>query len=665
MFSENFWPAVGEFCVSVAFGAILFAILFSVLSIKSRDELKLILAKRAAYLSFFLLTAATLILVWSFLTDNFLIRYVYAYSNREMPIIYKFTALWGGQDGSLLFWLWINALYMAGVLFFHRHSDRRLMPYLIICFGLILIFFCSLILYSDNPFAVFPEAPNDGRGLNPLLQNPSMAIHPPSLYLGFVGMSVPFAFAMAALMSGELGIRWIVASRIWTLVAWFFLSIGNILGAQWAYEELGWGGFWGWDPVENAALLPWLTATAFLHSVMIQEKRGMLKLWNMNLIVLSFALTILATYLTRSGVVQSVHSFASSDLGYFFLSFLIIVLMSSFSLIWYRRHQLRSENIFESFLSKESAFVVNNIALVGSAFVILWATLFPSVSELITGTRIIVGPPFFNQMLAPFGIVLLILTGVGPVIAWRKASEKNLKESFVFPVILGCLASVTLLLFGLTDWYVVLTAFGAAFVMTTIGMEFYKGGRARVVAHGESWAEALFRACFRNHRKYGGYIVHLGIVAMFVGIAGASYKRVYEFDVTPGQRHQFENYEIHYHGLQFRDQPNQYEHHAVIDLYVNGQFRRTMKPARFFYKIQEQPSTEVDIYSRLKEDVYFILGSFAPVVGEAKIRVLLQPYIIWLWLGGAILVIGGLITLMPSLGFQLRPKEIKRLKKNE
>lgn len=660
MISQSFWPQLGEFCLSTAFGASLFSLILSAWGVRIKDESKIIIGKRAFYLSFFLISAATLILVFSFLTDNFLVRYVYAYSNRDMPVMYKIAALWGGQDGSLLFWLWLNSLYAAGVLYFHRHSDKRLMPYMTGVFSIILAFFCIVILYSDNPFELFPMAQADGRGLNPLLQNPSMAIHPPSLYMGFVGMSVPFAFAIAALISGDLGVRWIVASRIWTLVAWFFLSLGNLLGSQWAYVELGWGGFWGWDPVENAALLPWLTATAFLHSVMIQEKRGMLKFWNMNLIVLSFCLTILATYLTRSGVVQSVHSFASSELGYFFLGFLIIVMIVSGALIWWRRDLLKSENIFESFLSKESAFVVNNIALVGSAFIILWATLFPSISELIIGTRIIVGPPFFNQMLAPIGIVLLVLTGIGPVIGWRRASEKNIKDSFIWPTVIGVIAAALCLALGLTDWYVVLTSFGAAFVIATILMEFYKGGRSRVIAHKESWPEALFRACFKNHRKYGGYIVHLGIVAIFVGIAGASYKEVYEFDMKKGDVAEFAEYRIEFQGIESFDNTNQFEHYAVLDFYVNGDFRRQMRPARFLYKAQEQPSTEVDIHSRLKEDVYFILGSFAPVMGSAKIRVQLQPYIIWLWLGGVILMIGGIVTLMPSIGFKLKPKEIKK-----
>jgi cytochrome c-type biogenesis protein CcmF len=649
VFSSVFLAQSGQFLLALSLGLFLFSIFGSILGVKRSNPRLLESTRRAIYAGSALISISVVILWIAFLEDHFLLRYVYAYSNRDMPVIYKITALWGGQDGSLLFWLWIACLYSSACLFLHRRSDRTLIPYMVPIFGTILGFFASLILYSDNPFSVFPAAPLDGRGLNPLLQNPSMAIHPPSLYLGFVGMSVPFCFALAALLSGQLGNRWIVATRLWSLIAWFFLSIGNLLGAQWAYVELGWGGFWAWDPVENAAILPWFTSSAFLHSVMIQEKRGMLKFWNMHLIVLSFLLTILGTYLTRSGVVQSVHSFASSETGIFFLIFLCLSLLFSAFWIWRRRNELKSDNIFESFLSKESAFVVNNIVLVGSAFIILWSTLFPSASELIIGTRIVVGPPFFNKILAPFGIALLILTGIGPAIAWRKASPSNLKRNFIAPILVGCLALIFVALLELWQWYVLATAFGVGFVVTTIVMEFYRGAKARMHSYRESPLVALVRISLKNHRKYGGYIVHLGIVFIFIGIAGAVYKDVFEFDLRPGQTAQFKEYEIQFQGIRQIDKPNQIETFADIDLFVRGEKKLQVKPARFFYKSQEQPSTEVDIYSRWKEDVYFILGGIHPDDGSVRIRVLLQPFISWLWLGGLILIFGGLISMLPSL----------------
>ncbi|PIR23748.1 MAG: cytochrome C biogenesis protein [Deltaproteobacteria bacterium CG11_big_fil_rev_8_21_14_0_20_45_16] len=659
MTTQAFWPGIGEICISLSLMCAIYAFFTSLIGARRNSDRMVNSANRAIFGCCVLISLAVFVLWFCLLKDNFLVRYVYSYSNREMPTIYKLTALWGGQDGSLLFWVWLLSLYSSAALFFHRNSDRPLIPHMISVLSFIIIFFNALIIYSDNPFELFPFAQDNGRGLNPLLQNPSMAIHPPCLYLGFVGMAIPFAFAMSALIGNRLSVRWIAASRIWSLIAWFFLSIGNLLGAQWAYVELGWGGFWGWDPVENAAILPWFTASAFLHSVMIQEKRGMLKFWNMNLISLSFCLTILGTYLTRSGVVQSVHSFASSSIGYWFLVFLGLVILFSGFFIWKRRKELKSDSIFESFLSKESAFVVNNIALVGSAFIILWSTLFPSASELITGTRIIVGPPFFNKILAPFALVLLILTGIGPVIAWRKASPRNLKTNFTLPIIAGLLTLLVLALLKIYSWYVLITGFGAGFVICTIIMEFYRGTRARMIAHHEGALTALFRSSLRNHRKYGGYIVHLGIVFIFVGIAGSVYKEVHEFTMKKGDRVSFGSYSVVMKGFDTRDNVNQREDYALLDLYIGDKFVKQMKPARFFYKQQQQPSTEVDIYPRLKEDVYFILGFYAPFIQQATIRIILQPFIIWLWLGGLTLVIGGLISMLPSFGLKLESSRIK------
>lgn len=669
MDSQIFWPQLGEFLKSIALTASLFAIFAGLWALRTKDERWFAVAGRSIYLCFVMTTGAIATLSYCFLSDNFLVKYVYSYSNIAMPTVYKFSALWGGQDGSLLFWMWLLSAYSALAVYFHRDTDRPLIPGMTACLGVIISFFGCLILFSDNPFELFPGgiSPTDGRGLNPLLQNPSMAIHPPSLYLGYVGMSIPFAFAIGALLSGHLGVRWVVASRLWTLIAWFFLSVGNLLGSQWAYVELGWGGFWGWDPVENAAILPWFTASAFLHSVMIQEKRGMLKFWNMSLIVITFALTILGTYLTRSGVVQSVHSFASSDIGYFFLIFLILVLLFSAALIYWRRNQLRTENIFESFLSKESAFVVNNIVLVGSAFIILWATLFPSASELIIGKRILVGPPFYNKILAPLGIVLLVLTGIGPVIGWRKASKKNIKSNFVWPTLLGGLSALGCILLGLWEWYVILTAFGVVFVMTTLIVEFYRGGKARVVAQGEGWAQAILTAMWKNKRKYGGYIVHVGLVLIFIGIAGAVYKSVHEFDMKPGDRARFHEYEIHFKGFDQRqvripaDGPvHRDELYALVDLYQNGKLVREMKPARFAYRNPPQPSTEVDIHSRVKEDVYFIFSAGSNQDNMAKIRVILQPFIFFLWGGGFVLVLGALLSMMPGFGFNMQNREFQK-----
>ena len=654
MDAASFWPLVGEFSLALSLGFALFTLVISIWAGRSRSDSILKIAERGLYATGFLLTVCVVLLVSQFLADNFLVRYVYGYSNQQMPIIYKITALWGGQDGSLLFWLWLNALFASASIFTHRETDRSLLPYAISVFATILVFFSALLIFNDNPFRLFPMAPTDGRGLNPLLQNPSMAIHPPSLYLGFVGMSVPFAFAMSALIANRLDARWITTTRFWTLLAWLFLSIGNLLGAQWAYVELGWGGFWGWDPVENAAIMPWFTASAFIHSVMIQEKRGMLKFWNMHLVVLSFCLTILGTYLTRSGVVQSVHSFARSDIGYYFLGFLLITLVSSWALIALRSKELKSSNVFESFLSKEFAFVVNNVLLVGSAFFILYATLFPTFSELVTGKRIVIGPPFFNQHLAYLGIALLILTGIGPMIGWKKASKENLQRSFVWPTIIGAVCVGALALLQIYDWYALATGFGVGFVVTTLLMEFYAGTVARQIQFGESLPTALGRTVLKNNRKYGGYVVHLGLVLIFAGIAGAVYKKIYEFDMKPGDVQYVEEYTVRFKGIDQRDLPNQIETHGVLDLFIGERFVGEVRPARYFYKAQEQPSTEVDIYSRIKEDVYFTLGSIDPQTQVTKIHITLNPLISLLWMGGFVLILGAVISMMPSFSLRRR-----------
>lgn len=644
----TFWPQLGEIFIAFAFVLSVFTLGISILSEKLQRPRLAQASERSLYATTIFILLATGCLLICLFSDNFLVRYVYGYSNRAMPLVYKFTALWGGQEGSLLFWVTIAGLFASASIWTHRNSDRPLLPYAIAVFSSILGFFLGILLLSENPFHLFPMAPADGRGLNPLLQNPSMAIHPPSLYLGYVGMSVPFAFAVSALLTNRLDSRWILTTRLWLLISWFFLSVGNLLGAQWAYVELGWGGFWGWDPVENAAIMPWFTASAFLHSVMIQEKRGMLKFWNMNLIVISFALTILGTFLTRSGVVQSVHSFARSEIGYYFLGFLIFTIVFCGFFIYRRRNELRSENIFESFLSKESAFVVNNIALVGAAFIVLWCTLFPTASEVIIGSRIIVGPPFFNKMLAPLALIILVLTGIGPLIAWRKASSSNLKTHFLWPSIVGlCFAGGALLL-RVTEWYVLATIFGAAFVTVTIITEFHRGTVARMIQYQETWAVALIRSSFKNNRKYGGYIVHFGIVLIFIGIAGAAYKEVYEFELKPGEEATFKEYTVHFVDFDQKNDPNHEETYALLDLYVGDQLKARVTPARFYYFQPDQPTTEVDIYSRLKEDVYFTIGKIDPKTGTTTIHMTLNPLVSFLWLGGLILVLGALVAMLPT-----------------
>src|ERR687889_981020 len=437
-------------------------------------------------------------------SHDFNIEYVASYTSRNLPPYYVFSAFWAGQKGSLLFWAVVLSLFASAAQLLTPRRYAHLMPYVAGVTSAVVVFFVSVMLFGANPFERLPFVPADGRGLNPQLQNVGMVIHPPMLYLGYISITIPFAFAVAALLSRRLDVGWIHAIRKWTLLSWLFLSIGITLGMWWAYVELGWGGYWAWDPVENASFLPWLTMTAFLHSVMIQEKRGMLKRWNFGLIIGTFLLSIFGTFITRSGIIASVHSFTQSNVGYFFLAFLVVAAILSFTLLHTRLSLLEAEVQLESVVSREAAFLFNNLLLIGIAFSVLWGTLFPILSELVRGTKITVGPPFFNRVNVPLGLLLLALTGVGPLIAWRKASTANLKRQFVVPGLAGLVTLLALLVLGVRDFYALMALALGGFVAGTIIQEFYRGVRARRRMHGESPAIALGRLIARNRRRYGG-----------------------------------------------------------------------------------------------------------------------------------------------------------------
>jgi cytochrome c-type biogenesis protein CcmF len=476
-----------------------------------------------------------------------------------------------------------------------------------------------------------------------------MTIHPPSLYMGFVGMSVPFAFAMAALATGKLGDTWIRSTRRWTLFAWFFLSLGNLFGALWAYEVLGWGGYWAWDPVENAAFMPWLTGTAFLHSVMIQEKKNMLKVWNMVLVIMTFALTIFGTFLTRSGVISSVHSFTQSGLGPFFLGFLALVLVVAIGLLLWRLPLLRSENELDSLLSRESAFLFNNLILVGIAFAVFWGTMFPVISEWVRGVKITVGPPFFNRVNAPLGLVLLFLMGVGPIIAWRRATWAHLRRNFTWPVATGVAGgALTWVLGGGNYWSVV--AFSLIFfVLGTIAAEFWRGMRARQAMLAESAPVALLRLTVKNKRRYGGYVIHLGVVMIFVAITGTSvFRQEKQVTVNQGERFEIGGYSLQYNGLEERDTPHISYLMANVGVFQDGRQVDTLKPEKRFYKKPEQPTTEVAIRSTLGSDLYLVLGSYDGETHMATILAYLNPLIGFLYWGGMTLALGTLIVIWPA-----------------
>jgi cytochrome c-type biogenesis protein CcmF len=606
------------------------------------------------------LVVASLSLWKGLIAHDFNIEYVAAYTSRNLPPYYIVSAFWAGQKGSLLFWAVVLSIFAsaAQLLASRRHAD--LMPYVAGVTSTVVSFFVSVMLFAANPFERLGFTPADGRGLNPQLQNVGMVIHPPMLYLGYISITIPFAFAVAALLSRRLDTGWIQAIRKWTLVSWLFLSIGITLGMWWAYVELGWGGYWAWDPVENASLLPWLTMTAFLHSVMIQEKRGMLKRWNLGLIVGTFLLSIFGTFITRSGVIASVHSFTQSNVGYFFLGFLIVAGVLGFTLLYTRWPLLEADARLESVVSRESAFLFNNLLLVGIAFSVLWGTLFPILSELVRGTKITVGAPFFNRVNVPLGLLLLGLTGVGPLVAWRKASTANLRRQFTMPVLAGVVTLAVLLAAGVRDFYAMMAIALAGFVAGTITQEFYRGVRARRRMHGESLPLALGRLIGRNRRRYGGYLVHAGVLIYFVAFAGMAFKEEREATLKPGDSVELRSpfghtYRFTHIGISQYAALNRVVSAASVEVTRDGKPAGIMTSEKrqhvdSFNRPTFEPSTEVGIRSGLQEDLYVVFAGAVNGTEEAVYRFNINPLVWWVWFGGMVLVAGGIITMWPGGG---------------
>jgi cytochrome c-type biogenesis protein CcmF len=589
---------------------------------------------------------------------DFNIEYVWAYTSRNLPDAYVFTAFWAGQKGSLLFWVLVLSLFgaLAQLVTSRRHEE--LLPYVAAVTNTIAAFFLITMIFGANPFDRMTVTPPDGNGLNPQLQNPGMVIHPPMLYLGYISISIPFAFAIAALLSGRLDTGWLHAIRKWTLLSWLFLSIGITLGMWWAYVELGWGGYWAWDPVENASFLPWLTMTAFLHSVMIQEKRGMLKRWNMSLVIATFLLSIFGTFITRSGVIASVHSFAQSNVGFFFLGFLVLSAAAAFTLLYVRWPRLEPEAQLESIASREAAFLFNNLALVGIAFSVLWGTLFPILSEAVRGVKITVGPPFFNRVNIPLGLLLLLLTGIGPLIAWRKASVANLRRQFIVPVASAFIAIVVLAALGVRDLYPLVTWGLAAFVLGTVSQEFFRGIRARRRMFGEQLFLALARLIGRNRRRYGGYLVHVGILVYFVAFAGSAFKVTQEVTLVPGERAELKSpfgytYSFTFLGVSQYEALNRQVSAASLEVRRDGKSQGVLRSEKrqhvnSFGEPTFQPSTEVGIQSGLREDLYVVYAGSVGGTERSNFAITINPLVWWVWAGGVILVIGGLITMWPG-----------------
>jgi cytochrome c-type biogenesis protein CcmF len=614
-------------------------------------------AERATLAFFVMITVAVVALEYLILTNDFHNAYVAEHSNRDLFTFYKVAALWAGQEGSLLFWTWLLSIYSALAVLLNRKKNRQLMPYVVAVLMGTGVFFSSLVLFVANPFQELslaspagaqPFAPPDGNGLNPLLQYHSMVIHPPMLYLGYVGMVVPFAFAMAALITRQLGDNWIRTTRRWTMVPWMLLGLGILLGGNWAYAVLGWGGYWGWDPVENASLLPWLSGTAFLHSVMIQEKRGMLKVWNVVLVITTFFLSIFGTFLTRSGIVSSVHAFAQSNIGPFFAVFLSIILFFSLTLLFLRLDHLKSENKLDSLVSRESGFLFNNWILLALVFAVLWGTLFPLISKAVQDVSVTVGAPFFNKTAIPMGLLLLFLTGAGPLLAWRKTSFQSLKRNFLAPSIIAGISGAILLSAGVRHFYAWMTLVLCIFVGVCILGEFWKGARTRMKTAGENFAQALYNLTMRNTRRYGGYVVHLGIVLLFIGFAGLAFKTEGKGLMQEGDLLRVKNYLLRCDGLASGDTPNYEYTRALITVTKDGRAFTSMHPEKRFYKASQQPTSYVSIHPTLSEDLYVVLAGLDQDTGKAVIEVFINPLVMWVWIGGVVVFLGTLLALVPS-----------------
>ena len=660
---------LGEFALWIALPVAVWGMALGFMGGRTQRGDLVLSAERGVYAVFFLLILASLGVSAAFLGDKFEYWYVYAYSNRELEIFYKVTGLWAGQRGSLLFWALILAFFSSVCVFQNRDKNREFMPYVAGVLQGVLLFFIVVLLFADvNPFERLAFTPANGRGLNPQLQNYWMTIHPPTLYLGFTAFTIPFAFAVAALLNGRLDARWIQLTRRWILTSWLFLSIGIIFGMRWAYEELGWGGYWFWDPVENASLLPWLTATAFLHSIQIQESRGMLRVWNMCLVLLTFLLTIFATFLTRSGLIESVHSFAEElKIAYIFLGFMGSLLAGCIVLIVYRLPKLQSENRIESFLSRESAFLFNNLMLLGFAFAVFWGTIFPLVAEGVTGEKISVGPPFFEKVNFPIGLVLLALAGIGPVIAWRRATKRNLKKNFTIPIGVLLVVGTGLWVAGARHPLALVTWSICAFVLSVIAIEFWKGTRARARIEGEGYALAFVHLVARNRRRWGGYIVHVAMVMIYFAFAGAAYNVDERFHMLPGDVVEVTSpfghtYTLTYEGLSVslgKGQRNLlWQAIATISVQQDGKQKPFLTTEKRMYVTSELPMTEVGIRSSVREDLYLILSALDDMEGAVRadsnaqgidLQVLIKPFVGWIWYGGMMLAIGTFVALWPSV----------------
>jgi cytochrome c-type biogenesis protein CcmF len=648
--------SLGVFLLLLTFVAAAYAVAASVAGARRRNNRLIESGIGAFYTVTALMTVASGVIIYAFVAGDFSIRYVQRYSDSVQPLFYRITSYWGGLDGSVMFWVFLLSVFGAVAVKVNRDRHRELIPYVVAIISAVEMFFLFLMILHNNPFDTYiTETPTDGRGLNPLLQNFYMAIHPPTMYLGFVGLTIPFAFGVAALITGFLDDSWLRAVRRWTMFSWFFLSLGLVLGMIWAYEELGWGGYWGWDPVENAGLLPWFTATAFLHSVMVQERRGMLRVWNVTLVITTFLLTIFGTFMTRSGIVQSVHAFGEDrQLAIFFSVFMIATAVFAFGWVIYRLPLLQARHELDSWVSREAAFLANNWVLLFSALFVLFATMFPTITEAINGERLTVGPPFFNRWMVPIGLVLLVLTGVGPLLAWRKSTFVNLRHQFLWPVTAGLVAGTAVVAMGVRVWSSGICFALSGFVAGTLVQEFYRGANVRRGMTGTDVFTALVGLVARNKRRYGGYIVHAGIVLMFLGFAGGGFSQDQQLLLKPGQEATVGDYKLRLDAIRVTDDGQKQMVTAHITVSKGGKELGQMHPAKWYFrKHEEEPTTEVAINRAFAEDLYIVMPAFEVEEQTASVEVHINPLVNWVWMGFGLLAIGTGIALLPesSIGF--------------
>ena len=689
---------VGTAALAVAFGTALYAVAAGVYAgVTGRREVA-VSARRAVYALAALLVLAMALLEAAYMRSDFSFALVAQNSSTDTPTFYKLTAMWSSQAGSLLLWVFLLSVFSSAVLFLTRHRLREIAPWATAVLGAVASFFLYLMVFAENPFATLASPPVEGAGLNPLLRHPAMMFHPPLLYTGYVGFTIPFAFAMGALITRRTGADWIRATRRFALVAWTFLGLGILLGSLWSYSELGWGGYWAWDPVENASLMPWLTGTAFIHSIMVQEKRGMLRTWNVSLIIVTFMLALLGTFLVRSGILDSIHAFGESTLGTKFLVFISVSLVASVLLVVWRREDLRSDARIDALLSREVFFLLNNLVLLLICVVIFWGTFFPLISEAITGTEESVGPPFFNGIIAPIALVLVALSAIGPLLTWRRNTFASLRRAFLVPLGVAVLALVLLLAFtSAGDSVTALVMFAlAAFVLGVVAQEFFRGARARRTMTGESPPVALSRLVGRNRRRYGGYIVHVGIAVLFLGVAGSSsFNEQKDVRLEPGETVRIKDYEVTYREPTVAIEDDRsgtgapLSFGAVLDVRKDDE-QFVMRPARNYYPSQSdsmgpvgrffggEATSEVDLRWGLSQDLWLAVqpdlrklkgpirrGNDLPerFTGEAIVaiarlyaddpppaafRAIVSPLVVWIWLGGGFVMAGALLALWPS-----------------